>query len=217
MGLHWLLQIPVLFLGVIVHECAHGLAALRAGDPTAKLEGRITLNPVPHIDPVWTIMLPAILILSHSSFIIGGAKPVPVNPYNYRNPRRDDIMVSLAGPFSNLALALAFAVILGLFGRLLSVGVVPGGINTAIILLLQYGVMINVWLAVFNLIPIPPLDGSHVLEQVLPPGLSRVYESIRPFGFIILIVLLVSPLFVLFYIPANLLISFFLGISRLLF
>ena len=120
---------------------------------------------------------------------------MPVNPYNYRNPRRDDIMVSLAGPFSNLALALAFAVILGLFGRLLSVGVVPGGINTAIILLLQYGVMINVWLAVFNLIPIPPLDGSRILAGLLPQEAALRFLQVERYGFVILFLLLWSGVF----------------------
>jgi Zn-dependent protease len=211
MSSDWLLKIPVLFFGVVIHECAHGLAALRAGDPTAKLEGRITLNPIPHIDPFMTIFLPAMLILTNSSLIIGGAKPVPVNPYNFRNPKKDDLIVSLAGPLSNLALAFIFSLALGLL-RIFDYS----EFLVTVARLFQFGILINVWLAVFNMIPLPPLDGSHVLRYFLPAEAARAYESLRPYGFLILILILMTPISRILFMPAQLLIRFFFGISGLL-
>jgi Zn-dependent protease len=168
----------VLLFSVIVHEMAHGYVALKNGDPTAKMLGRITLNPAPHIDPIGTVLLPLILLLSGSRILFGWAKPVPVNPLNYRNHRWGEITVSAAGPLSNLALAAVFAVVLRL---------APG--NPGLTFLAFYGCSINVFLALFNLIPIPPLDGSHILAILLPRDLARVYAYLEPVGFVLILIL----------------------------
>lgn len=168
----------VLLFSVIVHEVAHGYVALRNGDPTARMLGRITLNPMPHIDPVGTILLPAILLLSHAGILFGWAKPVPVNPLNFRNYRWGEITVSAAGPLSNLALAVGFALLLRL-----------GLMNLGFIKLAFFGVSINIFLALFNLIPIPPLDGSHIVAILLPPNLLRLYNYLEPVGFILILLL----------------------------
>jgi len=168
----------VLLFSVIVHEVAHGYVALRNGDPTARVMGRITLNPIPHIDPIGTILLPLILLLSGSSLLFGWAKPVPVNPLNYRNYRWGEIAVSAAGPLSNIALAVVFSILLRL-----------GLGNIGLMKLALFGVKINLFLALFNLIPIPPLDGSHILAIALPRDLARMYAYLEPFGFILILAL----------------------------
>jgi Zn-dependent protease len=168
----------VLLFSVIVHEVAHGYVALMNGDPTAKMLGRITLNPGPHIDPVGTILIPLILLLSQAGILFGWAKPVPVNPLNYRHYRWGEITVSAAGPLSNLALAVCFALLLRL-----GVGG-PGLMKLA-----YFGVSINIFLALFNLVPIPPLDGSHILAILLPRDLARVYAYLEPVGFILILAL----------------------------
>jgi Zn-dependent protease len=168
----------VFLFSVIIHEVAHGYVALRNGDPTAKIMGRLTLNPVPHIDPVGSILLPGLLLLSHSGILFGWARPVPVNPLNYRDYRWGEISVSAAGPLSNLALATLFAFLL----RSELGGV---GLET----LASYGVSINIFLALFNLIPIPPLDGSHILAMVLPPNLLRLYRHLDQVGFVLILIL----------------------------
>ena len=172
------LMAVVLLFSVIVHEVAHGYVALLNGDPTARMLGRITLNPGPHIDPVGTILLPLLLLLSHSGILFGWAKPVPVNPLNYRNYRRGEITVSAAGPLSNLALALVFALLLHL-----------GLGNLGLMKLAYFGVSINIFLALFNLIPIPPLDGSHILSILLPRDLARLYHYLDPVGFVLILLL----------------------------
>ncbi len=171
-------MVVVLFFSVIIHEVAHGYVALLNGDPTAKLSGRITLNPVPHIDPIGTLLLPALLVLSGSRLLFGWARPVPVNPLNFRNYTWGEITVSACGPLSNLALAVLFALLLRL-----DLG------NIGLMKLAYYGVSINIFLALFNLIPIPPLDGSHVLAAVLPRDLLRLYRHLEPVGFILILVL----------------------------
>ena len=171
-------MVVVLLFSIIIHEIAHGYVALLNGDPTARMLGRITLNPVPHIDPVGSILLPLLLLLSHSSFLIGWAKPVPVNPLNFRNYRWGEFAVSAAGPVSNLALAAIFSIVLRL-----------GLENPGLTLLAIYGVSINIILALFNLIPIPPLDGSHILALVLPRELARLYSYLQPVGFILILIL----------------------------
>lgn len=176
---------PILFFSVIVHEVAHGYAALRLGDETALYSGRLTLNPIPHIDPVGTIILPLFLFITNAGFLIGWAKPVPVNPYNFVNPRQDFAKVGAAGPLANIALALISAMLLtiiNLAGLMTSFELIAG--------LLQYSVFINILLAVFNLIPIPPLDGSRILAAVLPYDKAYKYERMMRFGpFLTLIVL----------------------------
>jgi Zn-dependent protease len=184
-----LLMIPMLLFAVIAHEVAHGYVAYRCGDPTAKQAGRLTFNPLPHIDMFGTIIFPAILLLSSSPFLIGWAKPVPVNPAYFRNPSRDHLWVSLAGACTNLLLALACTIVLGLIILL------TGSTGGALGIMFQYGIMVNVILAVFNLLPIPPLDGSWVLYHLLPPNLAASYRRIFPYGFIILIVLLMTGVF----------------------
>jgi len=176
----------ILFFSVILHEVAHGLMAERHGDPTARIMGRITLNPLPHIDPIGTILLPGIMIIMSlfgaSVPIFGWAKPVPVNPQNLNNPKKDMIWVALAGPGTNFLVAFFFA----LLYRLLAV---PGSLGGAV---LFYGTAINLFLTFFNLIPIPPLDGSRILSGLLPEHLSYRLSQIEPFGFIILVVLLMG-------------------------
>lgn len=176
------LMVVVLFFSVIVHEVAHGYVALLNGDPTAKFSGRITLNPVPHIDPIGTIFLPLLLVITGSRFLFGWARPVPVNPLNFRNYKWGEITVSAAGPLSNLALAVVFAAVFSFLVRL-------GLGNIGLIKLAYYGVSINIFLALFNLVPIPPLDGSHLLSAVLPRELNRVYQQLEPVGFILILIL----------------------------
>ena len=172
------LMAVVLLFSVIIHEVAHGYVALLNGDPTARILGRITLNPVPHIDMVGTIILPLLLLMSHAGILFGWAKPVPVNPLNYRNYRWGEFAVSAAGPVSNLVLAAIFSVVLRL-----------GLENPGLMQLAYFGVSINIFLALFNLIPLPPLDGSHILALVLPPELARLYSHLQPVGVILILIL----------------------------
>ncbi len=181
-----LLVAPVLLFSVIAHEIAHGYAALRQGDPTAKNLGRLTWNPLPHIDPFMTVLLPVLLIIAHAPFLFGGAKPVPVDPRNYRNYKRGDIIVSLAGVTTNVAIAIVCAILivpLGLLG-----GAVPAAAPTCSILqhMMINGVGINLILTAFNLLPIPPLDGSHVAKYLLPPAWAIQYERAGRFGLLLL-------------------------------
>jgi Zn-dependent protease len=172
------LMAVVLLFSVIIHEVAHGYVALLNGDPTARMLGRITLNPGPHIDPVGTILLPLLLLITHAGVLFGWAKPVPVNPLNYRNFRWGEFTVSAAGPVSNLALAVVFAWLLRL-----------GFENPGLAQLAYFGVTINIFLALFNLIPIPPLDGSHILAILLPRDLARLYSYLQPVGFVLILIL----------------------------
>jgi Zn-dependent protease len=176
-----------LIIGVIVHEYMHGYVAYRMGDTTAKRAGRLTLDPLAHIDPFGTIILPGMLFLlslmGYGSFIIGYAKPVPINPFLFRKPR-GIIWVSLAGPLSNLVLGVVFVGIAGILNNL------KGGttLDKAVFTLITIA-YINILLFVFNLIPIPPLDGSRVVGYFLRGDAKRVYSSIEPFGFMIVLVL----------------------------
>jgi Zn-dependent protease len=172
------LMAVVLLFSVVVHEVAHGYVALLNGDPTARMLGRLTLNPVPHIDLVGTILVPLLLLISHAGILFGWAKPVPVNPLNYRNYRWGEFAVSAAGPVSNLVLAALFAILLRL-----------GLGNPGLVQLAYFGVSINIILALFNLIPIPPLDGSHVLSILLPRELARLYDYLQPVGFVLILIL----------------------------
>ena len=160
--------IPILFFSIVIHEFFHGYVALKAGDPTAKYAGRLTLNPIPHIDPIGTIFLPLLLIISKSSFLFGWAKPVPVNPMNFRDPGKDNVKVAAAGPLSNFGLALVFSILCIIVENLFS-------IRNVIFTIFLYGIKINLVLAFFNLIPVPPLDGSHILEYFLPLHLKESY------------------------------------------
>ncbi|MGH8936958.1 MAG: site-2 protease family protein [Acidimicrobiia bacterium] len=162
---------------VIFHEVAHGWIAARLGDPTARRAGRLTLNPLPHIDPVGSLILPGLLALSRAGIIFGWAKPVPVNPAAFRRPVSGMALVAIGGPLTNLALALAA-------GRL----VMPFVEGTAATVAVGF-VLLNVVLAVFNLLPIPPLDGSRVLRLLLPPEGRRLLGLIEPYGILILFAL----------------------------
>jgi Zn-dependent protease len=160
------------------------------GDDTAKLLGRMSLNPIVHMDPLGTVIFPLLMMVSGTPFMFGWAKPVPVNPGRFHNYRRDDIIVSLAGIVSNLLLALIAATMLRTLFTF-------GGFGAArpLVFILQYVMIINVVLAVFNIIPIPPLDGSHVLYHHLPPEAARQFKRFEPYGFILLIVFLMTGLF----------------------
>ncbi len=185
----FLLIVPVLLFSVVVHEVAHAWQALREGDPTARDLGRITLNPLPHLDLMGSILVPAVLHFLPGDFLFGWAKPVPVNPRNYRDYRAGDIRVSLAGIVANLALVVVCAGLLWLMAALglaAADGGAPGSLAASISLMLTYGVFINLILAYFNLIPIPPLDGSHVLYHLLPPPLAARYRSAGRYGITVL-------------------------------
>lgn len=212
-----ILYLPVLLFSVVLHEYAHGWQALREGDDTAYMLGRLTLNPVPHIDPFGSLILPLMLALVQSPFMIGWAKPVPVNPRNYRNYRAGDIRVSLAGIVVNLALALIATFLLIVFIRLADF--IPAFAPTLEVLarMMQIMVLINLVLAFFNLIPIPPLDGSHVLYHLLPPQLGMRYRELNRYGMMILFVLLMvgRPIFNLLMAPARILFNLSMDFVRL--
>jgi Zn-dependent protease len=188
--------LPVL-AAIILHEIAHGIVACRLGDPTASRAGRLTLNPLPHIDPVGTVLLPLMLVVAHAPFLFGYARPVPVNFANLRNPKRDMIYVAAAGPLMNLILAVASAVIFRqlLDLRLPAEGALSGffiATLTPIAMMARNSVIINVVLAVFNLLPILPLDGGRVLAGFLPRAQAIAFARLEPFGFLIVIVLLAT-------------------------
>lgn len=182
--------VPVV-AAVVLHEVAHGFVADRLGDSTAKERGRLTLNPLSHIDLLGTIALPAFLIFANSPFVFGYAKPVPVNFANLRRPKRDMVWVAAAGPATNVALAVASAVAFHLLLGFYAPGESPTAIE-AVLLMLKGSVIVNVVLATFNLLPILPLDGGRVLTGLLPLPLAVAYSRLEPFGMLIVVVLLAS-------------------------
>jgi Zn-dependent protease len=198
-----IISLFVILFAITIHESAHGWAAYKLGDPTAHIMGRITLNPVPHIDPIGTVLMPAILIIMGAP-PFGWAKPVPVNPANLKNPKRDNMLISAAGPAANLLAAFVSLIAIVLLKAinpntsyfirsfLMGRGSLQGGFHPleGLALILFYAVFLNVLLAVFNLIPIPPLDGSGIVTGFLSDEASRMYDKIRPFGFIIILGLL---------------------------
>ncbi|MCX6567203.1 MAG: site-2 protease family protein [Candidatus Aminicenantes bacterium] len=226
------IQIFVLLFAITVHEASHGWAAKKMGDPTAFNMGRVTLNPLAHIDPFGTVLLPLLLSLARMP-AFGWAKPVPVNPDNFRNPRRGNLWVSFAGPAANIAVALTSLILLlgmklalpnvGLFIKALINGffrqmgfllpVLPRGFfpleGLALILIMM--VLINSYFALFNLIPVPPLDGSGVLMGLLSDNAASRYARIRPFGFIIVLFLIYMGLLDILIWPVKLMIVIVLG------
>ncbi|MDF1536819.1 MAG: site-2 protease family protein [bacterium] len=198
-----LLSMVPFLLAITVHEVAHGYIAYRKGDYTAKLMGRITMNPIRHLDPVGSVLFPLLLAFSGAGVIFGWAKPVPVNSFNFRSPRRDMMHVSLAGPLSNFLLAMALALV---FRILLWV---PGPeilwsnpILQPLSAMIVMGIKISIYLGVFNLLPIHPLDGSHILEGLLPAEQARAYSRLSRYGWIVLVVLLFSGMFHIIIDPA---------------
>jgi len=204
-----ILQIVVLLFSVVFHEVSHGWVAERCGDPTARFMGRLTLNPVPHIDLWGSILLPGILVLTHSPILFGYAKPVPVDQRNLRRPRIDGILVAIAGPFSNVFLALVCAVLLGLEAPFL-------GMGHALSRLLVIGMGTNVMLALFNLLPVPPLDGSWLLEHTLRGAAYNAYRAVRPYGILILLGIMLFPpvAYYVMYIPRQFLLGQLMSVSQ---
>ena len=180
---------PVL-IAVIFHEIAHGWVANLLGDSTAAKMGRLTLNPLAHIDIFGTVLLPLMLLIANTPFLFGYAKPVPVNFYNLRQPKRDMIWVALAGPGTNILLA-ATSVYLYKFMDTMG-GMLPTFLSVPFTLMAEKSIQINVALAAFNLLPLPPLDGGRVLVGLLPQPYSSIAARIEPFGFLIIIVLLMT-------------------------
>ncbi len=204
--------IIILLFSVILHEVMHGLVALKFGDTTAQRAGRLTLNPLPHIDPIGTILVPAILIIPPllagfaPSFIIGWAKPVPVNPLNFSDIRRGELFVSAAGVLSNLGLAILAALLFHL----------TSGLNLPILApILIFAFQINIILAVFNSLPVPPLDGSKIVLSFLPVNLMASYQKLERYGLILLLLLLFLP--VGGGSLLSLILGFFLNLFHLIF
>ncbi|MGL5741939.1 MAG: site-2 protease family protein [Legionella sp.] len=178
--------LPVLF-AITLHEAAHAYVAYRCGDTTAKMFGRLSLNPIHHIDPVGTVLIPLVVgVLTQFNFVIGYAKPVPINWNQFRHPRRDLILITLAGPFANILMAFFWA---GCFK--IATALHPETSMPALFLLVtaRAGMIINLVLAALNLLPIPPLDGSRVLYSLLPPKQAMAYAKIEPYGFLIFLLL----------------------------
>lgn len=171
----------ILLFSAVIHEVSHGQMAFILGDKTAKVMGRITLNPLAHLDPIGSVLLPALLILSNSGFFFAWAKPVPVNPYNLKNPKRDSALVALAGPASNIIIATSLAIILRI---LIKLGLISATDGFSFIMF--KAILINLMLAIFNLVPIPPLDGSKILFGILPRSFANFEMFLNQYGIIIL-------------------------------
>ncbi len=185
----FLMVIPFL-LAVVIHEVSHGYVAYKLGDNTAKFMGRLTLNPIAHVDIFGTLILPAVLLIAHSPILFGWAKPVPVNFFNLKNPKRDSAFVALAGPASNIIMAIGFAIMYHLFVFL----PIPY-IQQPMLLTCIYGVQLNLIFAFFNLIPILPLDGGRILAAFMPPKLAYSFSKIEPYGMYIVIALIFLGIF----------------------
>lgn len=195
-----LLGYPVLLLALTVHETAHAWTAEKFGDSTARNMGRVSLNPIVHMDIFGTVLFPIFAMITGFP-LIGWAKPVPVNTRFLQHPSRDNMFISLAGPVSNVLLALGMFLLLVFLSLSGLLDALPLSVKEPVHIILYYGVLINVLLAIFNLIPVPPLDGSHVLEHFLPYRWAEKYEMIKPYGFLIILVLFYAGLFRLLIMP----------------
>jgi Zn-dependent protease len=187
--MEWILQLPVLFFSVIFHEFAHGFAAYRRGDDTAYLSGRLSFNPMPHVDPIGTVLIPVICVMMNFP-AIGWAKPVPVNPYRMHSPRRDMAVVAFSGPLSNILLALLSVAAV----KLLMLDFLPGDLTLTLLRMFGFAVLINLMLAVFNLLPLFPLDGSQIALGLLKGRALEIYEKHIPYGMYILLALVFTGL-----------------------
>ena len=195
--MNMIVGLPGIVIAMVVHEFSHARVAYALGDYTPKLEGRLTLNPAAHVDPIGLVML----LLVH----FGWAKPVHINPMNFSNPRRDDILVSLAGPASNLITAFIALIILVLLAKL----EVP--FSEGLLVVFNMIIIYNINFAIFNMLPIPPLDGSHILRNLLPYELARQYEMLERYSFIFLIIILATPILSYVFVPLQ---RFIFGIFR---
>jgi Zn-dependent protease len=204
-----LLLAPTMLFALTFHEYAHGWVANRLGDPTAKVLGRLSLNPLVHLDLFGTVLLPLFLIVTRAPFVFGWAKPVPIDPFNLRHPRKDMIWVGMAGPAANFLLALVSGLMIRLLGLF---GFGFGGPLDFVLMILACFVLINLVFSAFNLIPIPPLDGSRIVAGLLPLPLAMHYIQLERFGMILLILLFVTAKPVL-----NLFVMTFVGIFGTLF
>jgi Zn-dependent protease len=184
-----LIAFLVLIFSLTVHEAAHAWSASRLGDDTARRLGRVSLNPILHVDPIGTLLLPLVAIIGHLP-IIGWAKPTPVNPRNLRHPRRDNVLVTVAGPVSNLVIAVLASVVLRLIP--VSGGFEDVDVSSPLAMIALQAVDINLLLAVFNMIPVPPLDGGRVLAGLLPPRLAISYNQLGRYGFLIIYALMLT-------------------------
>ena len=194
---HLIAGVPGIVIAMVIHEFSHARVAYALGDFTPKLEGRLTLNPAAHIDPIGLVML----FFVH----FGWAKPVHINPLNFSNPRRDDILVSLAGPLSNLITAFVFTIILVLMVKLH----IP--FTEGLLVVFQLIIVYNINFAIFNMLPIPPLDGSHILRNLLPYELARAYAQLERYSFIFLIIILATPILSYVFVPLQ---RFIFGIFK---
>jgi Zn-dependent protease len=181
-----LIWAPPIILAITLHEVGHGWAAKQLGDDTADRMGRLTANPLSHIDPVGSVLIPGLLLLTKAGFLFGWAKPVPINWRNLRHPRRDIALVALAGPAANLLMLLGWVVVIWLAAHL-PIGHV---LAQSLVTMGQVGIVINSILIAFNLIPLPPLDGSRVMMSLLPPALAQRYMRLEPYGLLIVVILL---------------------------